>query len=110
MRGLAVFCFFVFVAEVSGQTAVKRPEEKQKEEHAVAKAQEKTAQNATSIEFQGQRAFKEKELRSQLKEQIATVEKYGLTPARANDLAFFLEIFYRKRGYLNVNVQYKMES
>lgn len=110
MRGVAVFCCFLVVAEASGQTAVRRPEEKQKEEHAVAKAQEKKAQSASLIEFQGQRAFKEKELRSQLKEQISTLETYGLTSARADDLAFFLEIFYRKHGYLNVSVHYKIES
>jgi len=34
-----------------------------------------------------------------VKEQLATVDRYGLTPARADDLAFFVEVFYRKHGY-----------
>src|SRR6267142_4823805 len=93
-----IFLFTAFCASpVAAQTAVgapRRAEEKEKEEHAVAKQQEKKAQHATAIEFQGQRAFKEKELRSQLKEQITTIDTYGLTAARADDLAFFLELFY----------------
>src|SRR6059058_113814 len=77
---------------------VVRPEERQK------------TQQTSVIEFRGQQAFKEKELRSQLKEEITTVEDYGLSPARADDLAFFLEVFYRKHGYAKVNVHYVIES
>src|SRR5438046_4601817 len=45
-----------------------------------------------------------------MKEEITTVEDYGLSPARADDLAFFLEVFYRKHGYARVNVHYVIES
>lgn len=109
---ISLFCISLFAGTVAAQTAVTvpRPEEKQKEEHAVAKAQEKKAQHATTIEFQGERAFKDKELRSQLKEQIATIDDLGLTAARADDLAFFLELFYRKHGFSKVSVRYKIES
>ena len=62
------------------------------------------------IEFHGQRAFDEKELRSQLKEQITTIDDYGLTAARGDDAAFFLELFYRKHGYAKVSVRYTIES
>ena len=92
------------------QSPAKRPEEKQKEQHAVEKAQEKKAQHSNVIEFEGEHAFDEKELRSQLKEQIATLDQYGLTAARGDDLAFFLELFYRKHGYTKVNVRYKIEG
>src|SRR6266496_1938309 len=97
---------------VAAQSAVDvpRPEQKQKAQQAVAKQQEKRAQQASVIEFRGQQAFKEKELRSQLKEEITTIDDYGLTPARADDLAFFLEVFYRKHGYAKVNVHYVIES
>jgi outer membrane protein assembly complex protein YaeT len=112
MRATLILVLAIGVSHVVAQTAVDAPraEEKQKEEHAIAKQQEKKAQHATAIEFQGQRAFKEKELRSQLKEQIATIDTYGLTAARADDLAFFLEVFYRKHGYLKVSVRYQIES
>src|SRR3989442_14819978 len=98
--------------EVAAQSAVDvtRPEERQKARQAVVKQQEKRAQRTSIIEFRGQRAFGEKELRSALKEEITTVQDFGLSPARADDLAFFLEVFYRKHGYAKVNVHYVIES
>ena len=101
----------ISAGEIVAQTAldVPRPEEKEKQEHAVAKQQEKHAQHATAVEFVGQQAFKEKDLRSAVKEQLTTIDEYGLTPARADDLAFFLELFYRKHGYAKVAVHYAIE-
>src|SRR5881392_3383260 len=98
--------------EVVAQSAVDvtRPEQRQKERHAVEKAQEKRAKQTSIIEFRGEQAFNEKDLRSALKEEITTIEDYGLSPARADDLAFFLEVFYRKHGYAKVNVHYVIES
>src|SRR6266567_2705835 len=97
---------------VAAQTAVDvaRPEERQKARQTVVKEQEKLAKRTSSIEFRGQQAFDEKELRVALKEEIATIEQFGLSPARADDLAFFLEVFYRKHGYAKVNVHYVIES
>src|SRR5881394_1810937 len=105
--GLAIVLSFLGVAAF-GQSAVKGPkvEEKDKAEKAVKKEQEKKAQRTSVIEFRGQTAFKEKELRSILKEQITTIDDYGLTAARGDDAAFFLELFYRKHGYAKVNVRY----
>jgi len=105
-------CSLLLVAGLLAQTAVNvpRPEQKAKEQHAVAKQQEKHAQRTSTIEFQGERAFKDKELRSQLKEQITTIDAHGLTAPRADDLAFFLEVFYRKHGYAKVKVKYVLES
>ena len=100
------------VAKVVAQSAVDvaRPEERQKAQQAIVKQKEKRAQQASIIEFRGQQAFAEKELRSQLKEEITTIDEYGLSSARADDLAFFLEVFYRKHGYAKVNVHYAIES
>src|SRR5216110_2630895 len=98
--------------EVAAQSAVDvaRLEDRQKAWRAVVKEQEKRAKHASIIEFRGQQAFADKELRSALKEEITTIEDFGLTPARADDLAFFLEVFYRKHGYEKVSVRYKMEA
>src|SRR4030095_4337129 len=87
--------------EVAAQSAVDvvRPEEQQKARRAVVKEQEKRAKQTSIIEFRGEQAFKEKELRVALKEEITTIEDFGLSPARGDDLAFFLEVFYRKHGY-----------
>ena len=98
--------------KVVAQSAVDvtRPEERQKAQQAVVKEQEKRAKRTSVIEFLGQQAFDEKELRSALKEEITTIDDFGLSPARADDLAFFLEVFYRKHGYAKVNVHYVIES
>jgi outer membrane protein insertion porin family len=106
------FSVLVCAGKIVAQTAVDvpRPEEKQKQEHAVEKAEEKRAQRVGAIEFRGERVFSEKELRSQVKEQLATIDKYGLSAARADDLAFFLELFYRKHGYTKVAVHYSIEG
>src|SRR5215471_8772722 len=101
----------VFAFEVAAQAVdVVRPEQQQKARRAVAKAQEKRAKRASIIEFRGQQAFTDKELRVALKEEITTIEDFGLSAARADDLAFFLEVFYRKHGYAKVDVHYVIES
>ena len=103
---LCLPCEFAF-----GQGAVKLPEQKreEKQKSTEAKQQEKVAQQA-NVEIVGNTAFSEKELRSQLKEQITFIEQNGLTPARADDAAFFLELFYRKHGYAKVSVNYTLLS
>src|SRR5438046_4974122 len=93
-----------------GAVDVARPEERQKARQAIVKEQEKRAKQTSIIEFRGEQAFSEKELRVALKEEITTIDDFGLSPARADDLAFFLEVFYRKHGYANVNVHYAIES
>ena len=91
------------------QDAVELPAQKQKakEDRAVAAEREKVAQEA-NLEIRGNAAFDEKELRSQLKEPIATIAQYGLTNARGDDAAFFLELFYKKHGYAQVSVRYTL--
>src|SRR5207247_5031226 len=89
---------------------VVRPEERQQARRAVVKEQEKRARQTSIIEFRGQQAFKEKELQTALKEEITTIEDFGLSPARADDLAFFVEVFYRKHGYADVKAHYAIES
>src|SRR5205807_6820876 len=97
--------------QVAAQSVdVVRPEDQQKARRAVVKEQEKRAKQTSIIEFRGQQAFKEKELRVALREEITTIDDFGLSAARADDLAFFLEVFYRKHGYAKVNVHYVLES
>src|SRR5438045_7992413 len=114
MRYRVFFCVgsVALAFEVTAQSAVDvvRTEEQQRERRAVVKEQEKRAKHASIIEFRGQQAFDDKQLRSALKEEITTVEDFGLTPARADDLAFFLAVFYRKHGYAKVSVRYVIES
>ena len=114
MRQALVFCIgtVALAFEVAAQTAVDvtRPEQQQKAKRAVVKEQEKRAKRSSIIEFRGEQAFKDKELRTALKEEITTIENFGLSPARGDDLAFFIEVFYRKHGYAKVDVHYAIES
>src|SRR5262245_53734547 len=111
-RLILVLCGIIFATCVAAQSAVDvvRPEDQQKARRAVVKAQEKRAKRTSIIEFRGEQAFDEKALRLALKEEITTIEDFGLSPARADDLAFFLEVFYRRHGYAKVDVHYTIES
>lgn len=97
------------LASAQTQVDVKRPEERAQEVKAVEK-QQKTKANEANIEFRGNTVFKEGDLRTALKEQFATIHDFGLTPARGDDAAFFLELFYRKHGYAKVDVHYQIEG
>ena len=109
--GIAAFIFFLCLAimEARGQAAVELPRQKEKneQEKVVAKEQEKIAQGANLV-IQGNRAFDDQTLRSQLKEQVTTIAQYGLTSARGDDAAFFLELYYKKHGYARVRVSYTL--
>jgi len=111
-RFISILSAIIFAGYVAAQSAVDvvRPEEQQKARRAVVKQQEKRAKRASIIEFRGEQAFTDKDLRLGLKEEITTIEDFGLSPARADDLAFFLEVFYRKHGYAKVDVHYVIES
>ena len=114
MQHRVLFCLanVALALKVAAQSAVDvtRPEDRQKAQQSVVKQQEKRAKRTSIIEFRGQQAFAEEDLRSALKEEITTIDDFGLSPARADDLAFFLEVFYRKHGYADVNVNYVIES
>ena len=88
---------------------VKRPEERAREQKVVEREEKRKAQSM-DVEIRGGTSFKEDELRTVLREQIATIHDFGLTAARADDAAFFLELFYRKHGYAKVDVRYRIES
>ena len=80
MRYRVLFCLgsVALAIKVAAQSAVDvtRPEERQKARQAVVKEQEKRAQKTSIIEFRGQQAFDEKELRSALKEEITTIDDF----------------------------------
>ena len=88
-----------------GAVDAPQPEDRDKAEREIEKQNEKIAQTS-NVEIVGAKSFKEQELRTQLKDQIASIEELGLTAARADDAAFFLELFYRKNGFSKVNVKY----
>src|SRR5438477_8399864 len=99
------------VSDLRGQSAVdvKRPEERARE-RKVNERRETQKARSSNLEIRGTTAFKEEELRSVLKEQIATIHDFGFTASRADDGVCFLELFYRKHGYAKVDVHYSIEG
>jgi outer membrane protein assembly complex protein YaeT len=65
-------------------------------------------QGNTTVLFRGATHFTEKQLSSAIADQITEMNQQGVGPATADDAAFFLGIFYRKNGYSNVTVDWKI--
>ncbi|HJT82611.1 MAG TPA: POTRA domain-containing protein, partial [Chthoniobacterales bacterium] len=109
---LVALISFGFLTSLSAQSAVSKPqrEEQDKAKQREEKEQKKAALRSAAIDFRGETAFNQKELRTALKDQIATIEQYGLSPARGDDVAFFLELFYRKHGYDKAHVRYSIQG
>ena len=106
---LGLLLSFAGAAGSFAQRAVDAPqtEQKDKAKKQETKQQEAVAQNSNVI-ISGATAFKEEELRSQLKEQIASIAELGLTAARGDDAAFLLELYYRKQGFEKAEVRYSI--
>ena len=62
------------------------------------------------INFSGVKSFSENVLRAALADQIEEITQSGLTPAAADDTAFFLGIFYRKNGFPDVEVKWNIAA
>lgn len=107
----AVIAIAVVSPVVRAQDTVNapRPQERDKAAKRIGKEQEKIAQNANVV-INGATAFKEEELRSQLKEQISAISELGLTAARADDAAFLLQLYYRKNGFEKADVRYTING
>ena len=56
------------------------------------------------VEFIGAKSFTDVELTAAVAEQIREINENGLTPARADDTAYYLGAFYRKKGFASVEV------
>ena len=67
-----------------------------------------TAKN--KVEFAGNKTFTADELRAPIAEQIRELQEKGLTPARADDTAFYVGSFYRKAGFSQVSVEYQIRG
>lgn len=63
---------------------------------------------ALRVSFPGAAHFSEAALRAAIAEPLQTIGEQGLTPANADDAAFFLGIFYRKNGYSQVDVKWRI--
>lgn len=59
-----------------------------------------------TVEFAGVTTFPERDLHDALVDPLDTLQREGVTPATADDAAFFLELYYRKNGYASATANY----
>lgn len=62
------------------------------------------------VEFSGNTSFPEQTLIQAVSEQVREITEGGLTPARADDTAFYVGAYYRKLGYAQVTVDYEIQG
>lgn len=99
-RVLLTLCVFA-LAGVVGGCQLFRP--KPKEGAATT-----TKTGDVTVQYVGVTAFTEPELSDTLFDALDTIKAEGLTPATADDAAFFLELFYRKNGYTFASINYQI--
>ena len=68
------------------------------------------AASPANVSFAGAQSFPAEELRRTLAEQLNDIAASGLTPARADDAAWFLGSFYRKQGFPNAEVTFDIRG
>lgn len=62
------------------------------------------------VRFSGNKGFNENELRTAGAEILQSVQERGLTAPRADDAAFYLEVYYRRHGYTFAMVNWKITN
>lgn len=60
------------------------------------------------VVFEGNEGYSDRELARVLDEQIAGMRNFGLTRPRADDTAFFLELYYRRHGYPDADIRWEI--
>src|SRR5271166_4680220 len=67
-------------------------------------------QAASRVRFIGNTKFNDRELSAALADPLAAIQQRGLSLPLADDTAYYLGVFYRRRGYAAVDVKYKIEG
>ncbi len=62
------------------------------------------------IQFAGNKAFNEQQLREALADAIREINEGGLTRPRADDAAYYLGVHYRKQGYAKAEVRWEIRG
>ncbi len=60
------------------------------------------------LQLQGNTHFSEDQIRAAIADQLSEIGESGLSPALADDTAFFLGVFYRKNGYSQASVKWSI--
>jgi outer membrane protein assembly factor BamA len=62
------------------------------------------------VEIRGNTSYSQAELLAAIGEQVREIQAQGLTPARADDAAFYVGAFYRKRGFAKATTEYEIRG
>jgi outer membrane protein assembly factor BamA len=65
---------------------------------------------AARVRFVGNTKFSSRELSSAITDVLAAIQQKGLSLPLADDTAYYLGVYYRRHGYPEVDVKYKIEQ
>lgn len=77
---------------------------------AKKKANDVPAVGNQRLELSGNLSFPDDDLRVALASQFRELEEGDVTPAKADDAAYYLGVYYRKQGFANVEVTFSIPS
>ncbi|MBV8812863.1 MAG: BamA/TamA family outer membrane protein [Verrucomicrobia bacterium] len=67
-------------------------------------------ETASQVSFTGNHTFDSKQLRDALADPLLSIQRQGLSLPLADDTAYYTEVFYRRHGFPNVNVTYRVSG
>ena len=73
-------------------------------------AEEEEAPAGTNVTINGLNSITDADARSQIRSQLVHIDKNGVSTARADDAAFFLQLELRKRGYEKAEVTWRLPA
>ena len=107
MRRLLTIVAVLFL----GSDQIIRPQSKSEEAAGTARLQPTPPPEAASrVYFAGNRSFDAAQLRQAIADQLQSILAHGLNLALADDTAYYVDVFYRRHGYPNVNVNYQIKG
>jgi outer membrane protein assembly complex protein YaeT len=77
---------------------------------AEAEEEEEEAQVGTNVTINGLNSITDAEARSHIRSQLRHIDKNGVSTARADDAAYFLQLELRKRGYEKAEVDWRLPA
>ncbi len=63
---------------------------------------------ASSVAIRGAKSFSDAQIRGAQAQALQEIQEQGASPARADDLAFYIGLFYRKAGFSKSQVDYEI--
>ncbi len=63
---------------------------------------------ASKLKLAGIRAFTEEEVRAAVSQHVAELDEKGVSPTRADDVAYYVGAFYRKAGFARVETTFRI--